>query len=368
MKCMDVTCIPPSGAGSGTHFAIVLGVKIMLFDETPERSLFLRMTLERLGHDIVAEVSNPGALYDEVRKRAPDAIIIDTESPSRDTLEHLCLIADIRPAEDVPKLQEKIEQRRLDLNSSHDHAGIWRYRKKDGSSISVDISTHLMQFEGRRALAVLALDVTERLRMEERIASYLQRLERAMNGTAQAIAGMMDQRDPYTAGHERRVGEIAAAIAAEMGLPEDTQRGLRVAGDLHDIGKIGVPAEILVKPTQLTPIEFALIQEHPEKGHDILKNIDFPWPIAGVAHQHHERIDGSGYPRGLKGDQMVLEARILAVADVLEAMSSHRPYRPGLGIDKALEEIENKAGQYYDANVVAACLRLFRERGYRIPA
>jgi len=340
----------------------------MLFDETPERSLFLRMTLERLGHDIVAEVSNPGALYDEVRKRAPDAIIIDTESPSRDTLEHLCLIADIRPAEDVPKLQEKIEQRRLDLNSSHDHAGIWRYRKKDGSSISVDISTHLMQFEGRRALAVLALDVTERLRMEERIASYLQRLERAMNGTAQAIAGMMDQRDPYTAGHERRVGEIAAAIAAEMGLPEDTQRGLRVAGDLHDIGKIGVPAEILVKPTQLTPIEFALIQEHPEKGHDILKNIDFPWPIAGVAHQHHERIDGSGYPRGLKGDQMVLEARILAVADVLEAMSSHRPYRPGLGIDKALEEIENKAGQYYDANVVAACLRLFRERGYRIPA
>lgn len=276
-------------------------------------------------------------------------------------------IADIQPAEDLPKLQDNIEKRRHLLNASFDLAGIWRHRKKDGSLIAVEISSHILQFNGRHAEAVLAHDVTERLQVEERIAGYVHRIEQAMNGTAQAIAGMMDQRDPYTAGHERRVGEIAAAIAAEMGLPEDTQKGLRIAGDLHDIGKISVPAEILVKPTRLTPVEFELIKQHPEKGYDILKSIDFPWPVAEIAYQHHERIDGSGYPRGLKGDQILPEARILAVADVLEAMSSHRPYRAGLGIDKALEEIEKNAGRHYDTEVVAACLRLCREHGYKIP-
>lgn len=277
-------------------------------------------------------------------------------------------IADIRPAEDVPKLRDNIEKRRHLLKGSFDHAGIWRHRKKDGSLISVEISSHILQFDGRRAEAVLAHDVTDRLQVEERIAGYMHRLEQAMSGTAQAIAGMMDQRDPYTAGHERRVGEIAAAIAAEMGLPEETQRGLRVAGDLHDIGKISVPAEILAKPARLTAVEFELIKQHAEKGYDILKSIDFPWPVAEIAHQHHERLDGSGYPRGLKGDQILPEARILAVADVLEAMSSHRPYRPGLGLDKALEEIEKNSGRHYDPAVVSACLRLCRERGYRIPA
>jgi putative nucleotidyltransferase with HDIG domain len=179
---------------------------------------------------------------------------------------------------------------------------------------------------------------------------------------------MMDLRDPYTAGHERRVGEVAAAIAAEMGLDAETQRGLRVAGNLHDVGKITVPAEILSKPGKLSTLEFEIIKTHAAQGYEILKDIDFPWPVAEVAYQHHERIDGSGYPRGLKGEEIVLEARILAVADVMEAMSSHRPYRSGAGIDKAVAEIERGRGTAYDAKVVDACVRLFREMGYSIPA
>lgn len=275
--------------------------------------------------------------------------------------------ADIRPPEDVPRLQENVARIREASGSGPDRAGVWRHRRRDGSIISVEITSHVLDYKGRRAEVVLANDVTERLRTEERVAEYVMRLERAMTGTAEAIAQIMDLRDPYTAGHERRVGEIAAAIAWEMGLSESIQRGLRVAGDLHDLGKITVPVEILAKPGKLSVNEFELIKQHPQKGYEVLKGIDFPWPVAEVAYQHHERIDGSGYPRGLKGDEILLEARILAVADVVEAMSSHRPYRAGLGLDKAMAEIEAHAGRQYDAAVVAACLRMFRQNGYRMP-
>ena len=169
-------------------------------------------------------------------------------------------------------------------------------------------------------------------------------LERGMTGTVNAISKMMNLRDPYTSGHEWRVGEIAAAIAAEMGLDEPTQRGLRVAGGVHDVGMVNVPAEILFKPGKLSELEYQVIQDHAEQGYDILHDIDFPWPVAEAARQHHERLDGSGYPQGLKKDQILLEARILAVADVVESMASHRPYRMALGIDQALEEIERGSG------------------------
>ena len=192
-------------------------------------------------------------------------------------------------------------------------------------------------------------------------------LERGMTGTVNAISKMMNLRDPYTSGHEWRVGEIAAAIAAEMGLDEPTQRGLRVAGGVHDVGMVNVPAEILFKPGKLSELEYQVIQDHAEQGYDILHDIDFPWPVAEAARQHHERLDGSGYPQGLKKDQILLEARILAVADVVESMASHRPYRMALGIDQALEEIERGSGTLYDADVAAACLRLFREKAFRIP-
>lgn len=211
-------------------------------------------------------------------------------------------------------------------------------------------------------------DITELKQLHLQEHEVAVRLERAMLGTVDAVSLMMDRRDPYTAGHQQRVGEIAGAIAAEMALDADTQRGLRVAGALHDVGKISVPTEILGKPGHISAIELAIVKTHAQEGYEVLKGIDFPWPVAEVARQHHERIDGSGYPRGLKGNEIVLEARVLAVADVVEAMASDRPYRAGLGVDKALAEIERGRGTAFDANAVDACLRLFRDKGYSIPA
>lgn len=176
---------------------------------------------------------------------------------------------------------------------------------------------------------------------------------------------LSEMRDPYTAGHERRVAEIAVAIGAELGFDADRQEGLRAAGYLHDVGKIAIPTEILSKPGKLSSTEFLLIKQHPRDGFEVLKSVEFPWPVAQVALQHHERMDGSGYPHGLQGDAILFEARIMAVADVIEAMASHRPYRAGLGIDKALAEIERGRGSLYDAAVADACLKLFREKGYR---
>ena len=168
-------------------------------------------------------------------------------------------------------------------------------------------------------------------------------------------------RDPYTAGHQRRVTDLAVAIAQAMNMEEKDIEGLRVAGLMHDIGKLAIPAELLSKPSRLTEIEFELIRRHPETACGILGTVEFPWPIPEIVMQHHERMDGSGYPRGLKGDEILLEARILAVADVVEAMSSHRPYRPARGETEALAEIRHGAGSSYDPDVVSSCVELFEQ-------
>jgi len=183
-------------------------------------------------------------------------------------------------------------------------------------------------------------------------------LRRSLKGTIHALVLAVEMKDPYTAGHQRWVAGLACAIAREMSLSGEKIEGIRMAGLVHDIGKLSVPAEILSKPSQLTGTEFDLLKAHPQVAYDILKAIDFPWPVAEIVLQHHERMDGSGYPQGLKGDDILFEARILAVADVVEAMLSHRPYRPALGIDKAMEEIRKNKGKLYDQDVVAAC------RGY----
>lgn len=208
--------------------------------------------------------------------------------------------------------------------------------------------------------------ITLRARIEHQQHATL--LRQALEQSIQAIASTVEARDLYTAGHERRVGELATAIAREMGLPEEQINGILFASIIHDLGKISVPSEILSKPGKLTDIEFMLVKAHPQAGYNILKNVKFPWPIADIVLQHHERMDGSGYPQGLKGGQILLEARVIAVADVMEAMSSHRPYRPGLGIDAALEEIERHRGVQYDPQAVDACIKLFREAGYKLPA
>jgi PAS domain S-box-containing protein/putative nucleotidyltransferase with HDIG domain len=193
-------------------------------------------------------------------------------------------------------------------------------------------------------------------------------LRQGLEDTVLAIAATAEMRDPYTAGHERRVADLAAAIAREMGLAERAVEGLRFGAMIHDLGKMKIPAEILVKPSRLSPIEYELIKGHAIAGFDILKDISFPWPVAQMVRQHHERLDGSGYPDGLKDEAILPEARILAVADVVEAMSSHRPYRPGLGVEKALEEITRGRDAQYDARAVDACIRLFREKAYTLAA
>src|SRR5208283_4086652 len=167
-------------------------------------------------------------------------------------------------------------------------------------------------------------------------------------------------------GHQRRVADLCVAIAGKLGLSSERTQGLRLAAGIHDLGKVGIPAEILVKPGHLTETQFTLLKEHAQLGYEIVKNVHFPWPIAQMILQHHERLDGSGYPQGLKADEILIESRILAVADVVEAMSSHRPYRPTLGIEAALEEIENNKGILYDDAVVDTCLKLFRQKGYRL--
>jgi len=205
--------------------------------------------------------------------------------------------------------------------------------------------------------------------VEERTAELRatnERLQETIDGTVKIIASTVETRDPYTAGHQRRVAEIAQAAAREIGLPEDRVHGIFMAGLIHDVGKVSVPAEILSKPTRLTENEFSLIKQHAEIGYNILKDIVFPWPLAEIVLQHHERLDGSGYPGGLKDGKVLLESRIIAVADVVEAMASHRPYRPALGLDKALDEITRNAGRLYDEDTVAACVRLFREKGFRL--
>jgi putative nucleotidyltransferase with HDIG domain len=191
-----------------------------------------------------------------------------------------------------------------------------------------------------------------------------EKLLESMAGTINALATALEMRDPYTAGHQRRVGELAEAIAREMSCSGDEIRGIHLAALIHDVGKIYVPSEILSKPVELTDNEFNIIKTHPRIGYDILKKIEFPWPIAEIVYQHHERLDGSGYPRGLKGDKIIFQARILAVADVVEAMTSRRPYRQALGIETALEEISAGRGTKYDPDSVDNCLRLFREEGF----
>jgi len=202
-------------------------------------------------------------------------------------------------------------------------------------------------------------DITERKCAEEELQHSYKKLEGTLDGVIQAMAQTVEIRDRHTAGHQRRVTELAHAIASELGLSGERARAVRIAGLLHDLGKITIPTEILSKPGRLTDMEFAIIRTHPRAAYEILKSIDFPWPVADIVVQHHERMDGSGYPSGLKGDQSTLEARILAVADVVEAMASHRPYRPALGVDRALKEIIGNRGRLYDSQVVDACLAVF---------
>jgi PAS domain S-box-containing protein/putative nucleotidyltransferase with HDIG domain len=244
----------------------------------------------------------------------------------------------------------------------------FRLINKEGSIKWVEIDAVLVAWEGKPATLNFLSNITERKEAEDKLQHTLNSLRKAVSATTQVLVSAVEARDPYTSGHQTRSADLARAIATEMKLSQDKIEGVRVAGTIHDIGKLSIPAEILSKPAKLTDIEFSLIKEHAKKGYEILKDVESPWRLADIVYQHHERMNGSGYPRNLKGDDILMEARILAVADVVEAMASHRPYRPSLGIAAAMEEIEKNRGILYDIDVADACLRLFRENGYQLPS
>jgi putative two-component system response regulator len=232
-------------------------------------------------------------------------------------------------------------------------------------------------------LVYITRDITQRKKVEAEIVQYRYHLEEivedrtaelnqsmgklrtTLDGIVVSMGYALESRDQYTAGHQHRVAEVASEIARVMGLPDNTIEGIRMAGLIHDIGKIYVPSEILNKHGKLDEVEFMMIKKHPQVGYDILKSIDFPWPIAEIVYQHHEKMNGSGYPRGLKDGEILLEAKIICVADVIEAMTIDRPYKGGVGIEGALEEVDMNKGVLYDPAVVDSCLKLFREKGYR---
>jgi PAS domain S-box-containing protein len=274
-----------------------------------------------------------------------------------------------KPASDIYVRPEDREKLLIELSTKgflRDYEVLMK--KKDGTQTYESLTASILTDPNGRPCGIAGTlrDITERKQAEKERQQNFEKLKKALRATVQSISLTLEMKDPYTSGHQQRVADLARSIATEMGLSADRQDFIHTASAIHDIGKISIPSAILSKPTNLTDLEFRLIKTHSQSGYDILKDIEFPWPVADVVLQHHERMNGSGYPQGLKGDDISLEARILAVADVVEAIAFHRPYRPSLGINFALEEISRNKGILYDADAVDACLKLFQEKNYSL--
>jgi len=235
----------------------------------------------------------------------------------------------------------------------------WMHCKLDGTEFPAEVLLVAFTRDGKEILQATVRDITSRKEAERRTIKEAESLKKALTGTIKTLVKSMELRDPYTAGHQERVARIACAIAKELGWDEDRIHGLRMAGMIHDIGKIAVPSEILTKPSTLSEFEEKIVKEHPEHGYELLKDIEFPSPIAMIVRQHHERLDGSGYPFGLSGDQILPEAKLIGIADSIEAMASHRPYRPARGLSFAIEQIKSEAGKQLDSQMVAVAAKLF---------
>ncbi len=331
---------------------------ILAVDDTPASLRLLTDILNAEGYQVRSAINGELALR-AAAAQPPQLVLLDVSMPGMDGFE-VCQRLKQHPAlEDIPVIFVSALSEMQDKLKGFDIGGVDYVTKPfQRDELLARVRTHLELHRLRHHLE----DV-----VEERTNSLVQSEARLMNNlleTVSAVAAMVELRDPYTAGHQRRVEQVANAIANELKLPQHQIEGISLAAVVHDVGKIHIPSEILSRPGRLSDVEFSLIKQHPETGYEILKTIDFPWPIAEMVRQHHERIDGSGYPKGLRGDEILLEARILAVADVIEAMASHRPYRAGLGIEVALKEIEDHRGTLFDPAVTDAALTLFREKGY----
>jgi putative two-component system response regulator len=330
-------------------------MNILIVEDVPtDAELCQREVRKVLGECRFQVVETRHEYLAALREFLPDIILCDYSMPGFDGLTALRLALEYSPETPFIMVTGSVTE---NVAVECMKAGAWDYIIKEhikrlGPAV-------LNALEKRQTLVI------KRKAEEEREVAY-QALDKALNDSITAMSKMVEMRDPYTAGHQTKVADLSVAIARELKLPEERVRYLRIAGLIHDIGKIYIPSDILNKPGKLRDMEWELIRIHAQGSYDILKNIEFPWPIAQIAWQHHERLDGSGYPNGLAGDQILLEAKILAVADVVDAMSSYRPYRPALGIDKALEEISQNSGVLYDAAIVGACVKLFRNDSYKL--
>ncbi|MFC2105600.1 HD domain-containing phosphohydrolase [Candidatus Bipolaricaulota bacterium] len=260
--------------------------------------------------------------------------------------------------DDLDHYTEMMRRQVAGTRSPSDHSS-WRCIHKDGSVRHALTSAVSIQHKGKNYRMSIVVDVTKRVHAFEQ-------LRRTLDGAIKAMALTVETRDPYTAGHQKRVASLSTAIAEEMAVPSEKVEGIQMAGGIHDLGKLRVPADILSNPGRLSEPEFAIIKTHPQVACDILSAIEFPWPVSEIVYQHHERIDGSGYPEGLQKNEILIEARIIGVADVVEAMASHRPYRPALGIERALAEIREGSGTRYDPDAANACVALFENKGYSL--
>lgn len=328
---------------------------ILAVDDTPASLRLLTDLLKAEGYEVRAAISGALALRAAIN-HPPDLILLDIRMPEMDGYA-VCQHLKADPAtRDVPVIfvssaSEMGEKLRGFELGAVDYVTKPYQRDELLARVRSHLELHLL----RHHLEELVGERTAALLESE------QKLRASLRDSVTALAAIVEMRDPYTAGHQRQVAQIAVAIAQALHLSEAQVEGIYLAGAVHDVGKIRVPAEILSKPGKLTALEFGMIKEHSQNGFEILKTIDFPWPIAQIVLQHHERLDGSGYPQGLHGEQILLEAKILAVADVVESMMSHRPYRPALGIQVALDEIVQHRGTLYDPQVVDVCVLLFQD-------
>jgi putative nucleotidyltransferase with HDIG domain len=333
---------------------------ILAVDDTPASLRLLTDILASEGYQVRSAINGELALR-AATAQPPQLILLDVNMPGMDGFEVCRRMKLEQQLHDVPVIFVSALSETPEKLKGFDIGGVDYVTKPfQREELLARVRTHLELHYLQHNLEEMVEERTQSLSESE------QRLKDNLLESVSAVAAMVELRDPYTAGHQQRVAQIADAIARELDLPEEMIEGINIAGVVHDVGKISVPTEILSKPGKLNDPEFSLIKQHPEMGYEILKEIDFPWPIAQIIRQHHERQDGSGYPLGLIGDEVLMEARILAVADVIEAMASHRPYRPGLGIENALQEVEKQRGIALDSEVVDAALRLFREKGYQI--
>lgn len=338
------------------------GGGIVIVDDNPDNLHVLSGILQQQGYKVRPAVNGEIAIT-SIQAVPPELILLDIRMPGIDGYEVCRRLKSDERSRDIPVIFISALLDPEDKLAAFRAGGVDYVTKPFAAEeVLARVQAHLQLYRMQRDLEGVVASRTNELRQTYQVIHTKEQQYRlVLEQTIQAIAMTVEKRDPYTAGHMSRVAQLAVAIASHMGFQGERLDGLRLGSMIHDIGKVAIPAELLNRPGRLSAIEFDIIMEHSLNGHDIIKDVDFPWPVAQMILQHHERLDGSGYPNGISGEEIIDEARIIAVADVVEAMSSHRPYRPALGLDKALEELRRGSGTAYDESVVDALLQLVEQ-------